>query len=515
MAINPYLVSINVTQPTLASPTGTLYIVANAGDSVGPLTLEVPGLTPGIVSMNAPPPPGYNNYAYLQTGIPAGAAGGTSYQATIYDASPAKLPGFDQAFTIDPAPQQVLGCTDRDALNFVAGATADDGSCTYTPPPPLAPFFQVPALQSLRFAVRLLAGRLPTFDNLLFCEQPRPGQQVRPRYYQLVEFADVVRVQVLTSYTAIAATIYQHGGSQVGQPVPLTQVLTLEGPSAPLQVTLRDNGDGFTRLVATAGGVLPASLLGTVRLVLGGVASGTYRITQAVPASVVALDDYLVLNRPWVAPAAGQVTASWQLTGPGFNVWEATLPLSTLAEGYYQVKLRATAAGQPDRLAESEPIYLRAEHPDTLAIDYRAKDNCFNMVFATGITPRVRVWGTFFRQKNGGNLSSYTDSAADVTILSSTATRLTALETYGQPAYMHEKIFLACRLDYLAINEERHVSPAAYETSEVRSYALSGGHADLQKHGFLGAGNGDDSGDNVPGNALVLRGGGYLVLRGQ
>ena len=511
MATNPYLVSLSVTQPTLADPAGTLYIVANQGDSVGPLTVEIPGVTNGLMSMNAPAPPGYGNYAYLQTGIPAGAG----YQVSVYDASPAKLPGFGRDFVIDPAPQQVLGCTDRDALNFDANASADDGSCRYSPPPPLAPLFQVPLLQSLRFVVRPLAAQLPTFDTQLFCEQARPGQQVRPHYYQLVAFADTVRVQVLTSYAAVAATIYQHGAGQVGQPVPLTQVLTLEGPAAPLTVTLRDNGDGFTRLVATAGGVLPASLLGTTRLTLGGTAGGTYRVSQAVPASVLSLDDYLVLNRPWAPPAAGQVTASWQLTGPGFNVWEAELPLATLPAGYYQVKLRARAPGWPDRLAESEPIYLRAEHPDTVAIDYRNVDNCFNMVFATGITPRVRVWGTFFRQKNGGNLSAYADSAERLTILSSTGTRLTTLETYGQPAYMHEKIFLACRLDYLAINEERHASPAAYETGEVRAYALSGGHADLQKAEFLGAGNGTDPGDDATANLLVLRGGGYLELRGR
>jgi len=31
----------------------------------------------------------------------------------------------------------VYGCTDPNALNYYAGATEDDGSCIYPPPPPI------------------------------------------------------------------------------------------------------------------------------------------------------------------------------------------------------------------------------------------------------------------------------------------------------------------------------------------------------------------------------------------
>jgi hypothetical protein len=424
-----------------------------------------------------------------------------------------------------PTPQQVQdtatvdevalgGCTDPLATNPTPGATIEDGSCVYTPPV-VKPFFSVPLLQSLRFVVR---GRGQSFDDLLFCEQPRPGQQQRPYYYQLVQSDDQVRVQVLTSYDQVAATIYHHGGAAAAPAVPLERVLTLSGPATPLPVELSEHvATGTTRLRAVGGGALPPSLLAAARLTLGGAAGGTYRITQATPGSVVLLDDYLVLNRPW-APVAGAITATWLLIGPGYNVYEADLPLDTLGAGYYQVQLRATSSTQdwPAAVADSEPLHLKAQHANTVALDYKNADNCFGTVFTTGITPRLRLWATFFRQKNGGNITDYEDSAANRTILSSTGTRLTTLETYGQPAHQHEKVFLALRLDYLLVNGERHVTPANYETGDVRAYPLSGGHADLQKYNWLGVGNGDDAGvDDAPDNALGLTGGGFLLLRGR
>jgi hypothetical protein len=128
MAQNPYLVYYTLTQPTASVPTGTLYIVANSGDSVGPITLEVPGVTGGIISMNEPTA-NAKEYAARVGGIPPGA----SYNAVIYDASPAKLPGFSQAFTIDPAPAVVLGCTAPNAFNFdpAANKDSDPTSCVF------------------------------------------------------------------------------------------------------------------------------------------------------------------------------------------------------------------------------------------------------------------------------------------------------------------------------------------------------------------------------------------------
>jgi len=417
--------------------------------------------------------------------------------------------------TPPPTPSPTPGCTDPTATNYEPAANVEAGTCVYKPLV-VEPFFSVPLLQSLRFIVR--GGAFETLDNVLFCEQTRPGQQQRPYYFQLVQVEDgPLRVQVLTSYAAVAATVFRHGGAQVGPAVALKQVLTLEGPADPLAVVLaEDVATGTTQLRAAAGGPLPASLLGAARLTLAGGATGTYRLTATVSGSVASPDDYVLLNRPWVAPAAGALTASWLLTGPGFNVWEADLPLAGLAEGYYQVKLRATSAGWPDAVAESEPVHLAQHHPHTVVVDYANGDNCFGLVFSTGIVPRQRVPGTFFRTKNGGTSSTYRATDGSLTVLASTATRLLELETYALPAYLHEKLFLACRLDYLLVNGLHCQTDQAYETSEVRPYPLSSGHITLEQATWLGAGNSDDLGiETGPENALLLRSGGFLLLRGN
>jgi hypothetical protein len=97
MPVAPFLVRFYVTQPTADVRTGSLRIEAALGDSVGPLTISIPGLTNGVVAMTAPAD--FRQYAYEQAGVPPG-----TYVATIHDASPAAFPPFDTpALVVKPA----------------------------------------------------------------------------------------------------------------------------------------------------------------------------------------------------------------------------------------------------------------------------------------------------------------------------------------------------------------------------------------------------------------------------
>jgi hypothetical protein len=142
MAQSPYIVSLTVTQPNAQVSTGSVDVLASLGDSIGPLTIEIPGYTLGIEAMNALAPAGH--YRYIGTGIPAGA----TYTAYVLDASPAKLPGDNRDFTIDPAPTGAPGCTTPRALNY-------DPNAGFDPTPSLCEFVQVPQLP------RLVAAHLP------------------------------------------------------------------------------------------------------------------------------------------------------------------------------------------------------------------------------------------------------------------------------------------------------------------------------------------------------------------
>lgn len=142
MAQNPFIVSLTVTQPSPQVSTGTVAVVADKGDSSGPLTIEIPGYTLGIEPMT--PGPGGNQYSYTGTRVPPGA----TYTAFVYDASPAKLPTVSQEFTVDPAPTGAPGCTTPRALNY-------DPNAAFDPTPSLCEFVQVPRLP------RLVAAHLP------------------------------------------------------------------------------------------------------------------------------------------------------------------------------------------------------------------------------------------------------------------------------------------------------------------------------------------------------------------
>lgn len=151
MAVAPYLVSSEVTQATQK-----LRIVANEGDSVGPLTIDIPGLTGGIVTMDAPAS-GPNVYAYEFQPVPPG-----TYSATIYDASPAKLPSFTVSFTVNQQGPITYGCTTPRALNYDPRATRDTAptACEFVQT------FQLPGLAAAHLPLPVAVRSSPTATGL-------------------------------------------------------------------------------------------------------------------------------------------------------------------------------------------------------------------------------------------------------------------------------------------------------------------------------------------------------------
>lgn len=423
-----------------------------------------------------------------------------------------------------PAPRG--GCTDPDAANYDPTATFEDGSCQYGPPPVPTPVFDVPLLNALRFVQVAIPDGVTTFetaDNTLFCQQHRPGQQLRPQYFQPVAAGDPVSVQVLTNYPNVEAIIHRHRDGVALATQPLPKVQMLQGPSLFQFVALSSDGNGNTRLIIP-GAPLPPSLRAATRVSLLLVIGGTpqiFRVLRSGQASVSETDDFLILNRPWAELPGGNIypgmipAVSWELTGP-FNVWQRELDLSGLPAGDYEIRLHGYDADNHSATAISEPIRYASTQPDTVVVEYRNQDNAFGMVFNTGITPRLRVPGTFFRQKLGGSITSQRNSDGTAVTLASTAQRLITFETYQLPAYLHEKLAVACRLDLLRLNGLRCQTETAYEATEVRQYPLSSGRVSVEQVDWLGAGNSDDAGPNDTGDDfLVLRVGGFVKLRGR
>jgi|GEM_PF-2663879 len=476
------LLRLTPVAPLPQQATGSVQLETLGG--VLPVTVTIAGVT-------AQPEP-VDAFGYLEiSGIAPG-----DYEAIIRDSAGAQI---SQLFTISAA--SIGGCMDAKATNRNPLATYEDGSCVYAPPAP-ARVFQAPLLNPLRFVPVVdtdTCAAFETADNVLFCQQTRLGHRVRPLYYQKVQRCDKVRVQVLSNYTAVTATVRTHrGGTQV-----LTQAATrvqqLTGTALPLTIQLFDNGDGWTQLRA-ADQVLPENLLQTGRVVLSGGVSGTYlvRARQKNPANG---EEYLVIGRPWQPTSSLDVLVQWELTGPGFDVWETTLDLGGLPEDNYQVELTGARAGWPTAVLLSEPLSLADEHEGTVVVEYKNTDNAYGMVWTTavnGVLPRLRVEAAFFRLKPAGTLNVHRNSNGSAALLASTAQRKILLETLFLPDYLHEKLYLICRLDYLRVNGRRFVTDEVYQVTEQRAYPLTGGVVALEQVDWLGAGNGDDAGLTLP-----------------
>ncbi|HEX8658522.1 MAG TPA: hypothetical protein VF690_13340 [Hymenobacter sp.] len=506
MALN--IANIRPTRPQV--PNGT-----------GSVTFDVTGSGPCGVSLARRLPDGVSFTQYLAN---------PNTQAPLINLTVAPIPPgyyiinvFDRELQAGIRTDFILGeyesrgCTDRDAANYDPNAQQEDGSCTYTPPPVPTPIFAVPLLNSLRFVQAEIPDGCQTFqtlDNALFCKQERPGMQRRPLYFQPVCYCDPMPVQVLSNYDICDAVVHRHSDGQVLRTQLLEKKLHLQGTALPVEAQLADaTGD---TLLTSSSGVWPASLLNakrlTLQLTLGGPVLN-YRILRSGKATLANPFDFVVINRPWDnPPATGVIT--WPLTGPGFNVWEGNVDLQGLPPGDYEVRVHGYDDINLSAEATSEPFRLAETHPNTLAIDYRNTDNAFGMVFSTGITPRLRVPGTFFRQKNGGTVTQHRNSDDSLVVLASTAQRRQVVETYGLPAYAHEKLYLVFRLDAFQINGVRCQTGDPYEADEQRSYPLSAGRVTVEQKKWLGAGNSDDALPNETGDDfLVLRVGGFVKLR--
>ncbi len=257
MPTAPFIVSVTYTQPTATVPTGTLTILADLGDSVGPLTFEIPGVTNGIVTYNAPA--GYGQYAYTQSGVPPG-----TYDAFLYDAAPAaqRFDTLQFSVKINPAPLSVRGCTDPDADNYDPLATVDNGSCNYTVRvlaadlPELAPL-GVPLRVALRSAAVVGAVAAPATALLELANLGTAiGVQVRVNGYLFSSGPVIVPGRFRDAASLVAALRAQPvlaAGYEFSQPAPTQVLVRARTPGLPGTPTVTTSDATLLSITSTPG----------------------------------------------------------------------------------------------------------------------------------------------------------------------------------------------------------------------------------------------------------------------
>lgn len=424
-------------------------------------------------------------------------------------------PAYDTATVGGYQVPVVLGCTDPNANNYNAAATADNGTCTYTPPARLA-YLRVPAAQSLRFVQP--GAAVPAFDNTLLADETPLGVN-NPGYCQLVEQGDTLILQVQSNYTgAPVATVVPLAGGAAVATVAGVRVVRGAGQTAAFAAYLRAEPTNPARSrVYFNAGTLPLPFALGDRVSVGGTttSNGTYPIL-AVLEDVAAAVPYLVLGVAY--PSAAQrvdCTLASAYAVQAFDTWHLVLSFAAVPAGLYRVRIDVTDTTFAAAYALSEPVEVAPAHADTRLLTWRNFDNAFGLNYTAGLVNRLRVRARFFQRETTTTREVLRESSGRLLLLSAAAYRKVRLDVYLLPDYVHETLAVALCHDFFSVDGLAVVAEEAYTVTPVPHYTLSNATVLLEQTDFLGAGNRDDVGDPNPATGaatLLLANNTYLTV---
>lgn len=459
-----------------------------------------------------PPDPGSRSRRKLFATMRAG-----RYVASIkaIDAGGNTLHSLDRVFFVDNAP--VYGCTDPAASNYNPNATAEDpagSTCVYTPA--VVPnFVEVSLMNSLRLVKENLDDNEPaTLDNTLYCAEPWL-YVTKPPYYQKVQRNDNVVLQFRSNHAGHEVGVWRYEANQFIAGAAVVNKITNIGVTKQYVgwLTPGSGSEANKFRLYFNNGLLPVAF----------VTGDFVTVQNATPSSLnqryaiagVLFDDtdsipYVLLPGAYPAGQPNRINCNVTvaLDVLPYNVYQAQLPLSGLAEGAYFVKLKAIQGNDYTQFI-SEPFYLAAEHKNTHLVTYRNYDDALGLHFSTGLLCGVRVESDFYRRRPSVSSKTSRDPSGKLIRLSSTVQRKTEFNTHQLPPWLHEKLAFAFALDYVAINGVEHIAEDGYENPSYPSmYALSNSSVLLEQVSAFTDQNEADLNDinEAPDGWLVVNG---------
>lgn len=103
-------------------------------------------------------------------------------------------------------------------------------------------------------------------------------------------------------------------------------------------------------------------------------------------------------------------TATDALLSP-IKLFEGNIDVSTLAEGKYYLTF---TPGTSTAVFTTEKIWIKADWPDTMLVQYKHSKNKLSMVFTTGYSPQMRVFGVIDDYDPFDKSSDYEDEPANI-----------------------------------------------------------------------------------------------------
>ena len=165
------------------------------------------------------------------------------------------------------------------------------------------------------------------------------------------------------------------------------------------------------------------------------------------------------------------------IEGTGMKFYIATVALATYAEGVYYFLLKS---GSPvlDTL-ESEKIYVKTLHENTIQIRYTHNENDFDVVFENGLEFQLRVYGGMTEFKPASDRTVFVDQPRNMVQLSGKSyytQKLLLGDANGIPDYLIERINQIFLCSDVLVDGKQYVASdgAQLEPSREKDYPLAG-----------------------------------------
>jgi hypothetical protein len=168
---------------------------------------------------------------------------------------------------------------------------------------------------------------------------------------------------------------------------------------------------------------------------------------------------------------------------PTLYIYEVDIDMSGYDEGDYYFTIEF---GSPVTIImQSENICLKDTHDNSIMIEYTQDTFREDMIFETGITPGIRVYGTKKFKGPSSKNTLYEDQVLNETLIRSVNYRVWTLiigGTEGIPDYMADKIDRALGCASLLIDGKSYTkTEGSLEPNEIDDYPMRGWRIDLRE----------------------------------
>ena len=175
---------------------------------------------------------------------------------------------------------------------------------------------------------------------------------------------------------------------------------------------------------------------------------------------------------------------------PGEFIYQADIDLTPYTAGNYQLKIEIGAGtgpgGAPQKILVSEPLIFSNTFENSLLLQYKNSSFFNEVIFETGFSPSIRLYGRLFYKSPASKDTVYEDQELNETIVESKSYDLWELQLsdeLGIPDYMIRKLNMILGCDELVIDGRLFTKSegSKLEQTEQEGYPMKGWKIELRE----------------------------------